>query len=204
MHNVSDRFEFQPDWTTDYGVSCPWASKKFPTDLLWGKWCLHASSFIFGWIIIKVAGIQDRNKSLVEFDFWLNQTTHFGVTCSWVTKISHFWTWISLKPVCGFHGNRKPLLTYNGENDVTTFSWLLAHLSRRLTRWADKIGLEPESVCPSVRYLIQTWISLRPGVWLQPNFIWSIIRVGESLHYILGQIRSELWFPWQQIAPIGL
>ena len=26
-------FEFRPDWTTDYGVSCPWASKKFPIDL---------------------------------------------------------------------------------------------------------------------------------------------------------------------------
>ena len=25
--------------------------------------------------------------------------THFGVTCPWVTKISHFWTLISLKPV---------------------------------------------------------------------------------------------------------
>ena len=24
----------------------------------------------------------------------------------------------------GFHGNRKPLLTYNGENDVSTFSWV--------------------------------------------------------------------------------
>ena len=64
-----------------------------------GKWCLHASSFIFYQIIIKVAGYQDRHKSLVEFEFGPNQTTHFGVTCPWVTKISHFWTWISLKPV---------------------------------------------------------------------------------------------------------
>ena len=64
-----------------------------------GKWCLHASLFIFDWIIIKVAGNQDRHKSSVEFDFGLNQTTHFGVTCPWVTKISHFWTWIPLKPV---------------------------------------------------------------------------------------------------------
>ena len=65
----------------------------------------------------------------------------------------HFQTWISLKPVgqswsnytcsitgteeklqdggrldqnCGFHGNRKPLLTYNGENDVSTFSRLFS------------------------------------------------------------------------------
>ena len=33
MHKTSDEFEFRPDWTTDYGVSCPWASKKFPIDL---------------------------------------------------------------------------------------------------------------------------------------------------------------------------
>ena len=32
-----------------------------------GKWCLHASSFIFYQIIIKVAGNQDRHKSLVKF-----------------------------------------------------------------------------------------------------------------------------------------
>ena len=30
MHKISNEFEFWPDWTTDYGVSCPWASKNFP------------------------------------------------------------------------------------------------------------------------------------------------------------------------------
>ena len=37
-----------------------------------GKWCLRASSFIFDPIIIKVAGNQDRHKSLDElaFGFW--------------------------------------------------------------------------------------------------------------------------------------
>ena len=113
-----------------------------------GKWCLHASSLSFYRIIIKVAGNQDRLKSSVEFDYGPNQTTHFGVTCPGVMKISHFWTWLSLKPVgqsssnfmcsiigvgevcisflarldqnSGFHGNRKPPLTYNGENDVST------------------------------------------------------------------------------------
>ena len=34
-----------------------------------GKWCLHASSFIFDRIIIKVAVNQDRHKSSDEFDF---------------------------------------------------------------------------------------------------------------------------------------
>ena len=33
-----------------------------------GKWCLHASLFIFDRIIIKVAGNQGRHKSSVEFD----------------------------------------------------------------------------------------------------------------------------------------
>ena len=33
MHNISDEFEFWPDQTTDYVVSCPWASEKIPIDL---------------------------------------------------------------------------------------------------------------------------------------------------------------------------
>ena len=30
MHNIMNEFEFRRDRTTDYGVSCPWASKKYP------------------------------------------------------------------------------------------------------------------------------------------------------------------------------
>ena len=121
--------------------------------LIIGKWCLHASSFIFDRIIIKVAGNQERHKSSNEFDFGPDQTTHFGVTCPWMTKILHFRIWISLRPVgqswsnfmcsnpgvgkgcimfwgrldqnSGVHGNRKPPLTYNGESGVSTFSRLL-------------------------------------------------------------------------------
>ena len=128
MLKISDKFEFWPGRTTDYGVSCPWASKKFPIDLKW-------------------------ENAVHEFDCWPDQTTHFGVTCPWMTKILHFRTWISLRPVgqswsnfmcsitgvgkgcimfwgwlvqnTGVHGNRKPPLTYYGENGVSTFSWLL-------------------------------------------------------------------------------
>ena len=117
------------------------------------KWGLHASSFIFDRIIIKIADNQNKRKSSVEFDFRPNQTTHFGGTCPWVMEISHIWTWISLKPLAnldqilcvaslgwgkgcmrfwgrldqnsGFHGNRKPPLSYNGENNGSTFSLLL-------------------------------------------------------------------------------
>ena len=35
MHKISDEFEFWPDRTTDYRVSCPWVSKKFSIDLQW-------------------------------------------------------------------------------------------------------------------------------------------------------------------------
>ena len=117
-----------------------------------GKWCLHASSFIFYWIIIKVAGNQDRHKSSNEFDFGPDQTTRVGVTCPWMTKILHFRTWISLRPVgqswsnfmCSITGGgerlhnvlrqiglklwcpwqQKAPMTYNGENGVSTFSQL--------------------------------------------------------------------------------
>ena len=33
VHKISDEFKFRSDQTTDYGVSCPWVSKKFPIDL---------------------------------------------------------------------------------------------------------------------------------------------------------------------------
>ena len=118
-----------------------------------GKCCLHASSFIFDQIIRKVAGNQDRHKSSDEYDFGPDKTTNFGVTCPWMTKILHFRTWISLRPVgqcwsnfmCSITGDgerlhnvlrqigsklwclwqKKPPLTYNGENGVSTFSRLL-------------------------------------------------------------------------------
>ena len=142
------------------------------------KLCLHASSVIFDRIIIKVAGNQDWHKNSVEFDFGPNQTTHFGVTCPWVTKISHFWLeylwsqlanldqilcvaslewgkgcirfWGRLDQNPGFHGNRKPPLTYNGENDVSTFSrlflirsFILAGNKHRHKIW-DKFEFRPD------------------------------------------------------------
>ena len=113
-----------------------------------GKCCLHASTFIFDRIIIKLAGNQDRHKSSVEFDFGPNQTSHFGVTCPFHTfELEDPWSWSAnldqilcvasfgwgkgclrfwdrLDHNSGFHGNRKPILTYNGENGVSTFSRL--------------------------------------------------------------------------------
>ena len=119
-----------------------------------GKWCLHASSFIFYRIIIKVVGNQDRHKSSVEFDFgrirplilelrvlaiewrkfhifeleylWSQLANLDQILCvaslGWGKGYIRFWGRLDLNS--GFHGNRKPPLTYNGENDVSTFSLL--------------------------------------------------------------------------------
>ena len=115
MHKILDEFKFRLDWTADYGVSCPWASKKFPIRLTMGECCLHASLFVFDRIFIKVAGNQDRYKNSVEFDFGQDQTTHFGVTCPWVGKILHFQTWISLRPVGQSWSNFMYSITGGGE-----------------------------------------------------------------------------------------
>ena len=118
-----------------------------------GKCCLHASSFIFDRIIIKVAGNQDRRKSSDKFDFGPDQTTHFGLLAlEWrkfyTFELEYLWGklanldqilcvallgvgkgcimfWGRLDQNSGAHGNRKPPLTYNGENGVPTFSRLL-------------------------------------------------------------------------------
>ena len=37
MHNIMDEFEFRPDRSTQYGVSCPCASNKYPHRLIMGK-----------------------------------------------------------------------------------------------------------------------------------------------------------------------
>ena len=50
------------------------------------KWCLYASTFMIDQIFDKVAGNQDRHKISDEFDFWPDQTSHFGVICSWLLK----------------------------------------------------------------------------------------------------------------------
>ena len=62
------------------------------------------------------------------------------------------------------------------------------------------MGLEPGSVRASVQTFKQE-ISLRPAGPFKSNFIWSIIGVRERLHNVLGQIGSELLFPWHLKLP---
>ena len=126
-----------------------------------GKCCLHASSYIFDWIIIKVAGNQDRRKSLFEFDFGPNQTTHFGVTCPWVTKIS-LWTWIhvSLKPVgqswsnfmCSIIGVGERLHKVLGQ--IGSLRWAIVAL------WATCLDLSLKAIWVVCHHFYLLWTDL--------------------------------------------
>ena len=67
-----DEFEFPPDQTTDYGVSCPCELK---------HQCLHFFSVGIDPILFKVGGYIDNHNILHEFEFWPNGTTDYGVSC---------------------------------------------------------------------------------------------------------------------------
>ena len=127
MHKILDEFEFQPDQTTYYGVSCPWVFKTS-----------NISTFL-----------AHLSRRLTRWAYSIPMVRRPSVR-----RRPHFQTWISLKPIgqcwsnymctslgwgkgciwflgrldqnCGFHGNRKPPLTYNGKNDVSTFSRLFS------------------------------------------------------------------------------
>ena len=115
-----------------------------------GKWCLHASSYIFDWIIIKLlvtrtgikAWISGRIRLLTlellalewqkfytfELEYlWDQFSNHDQILCVASLGVGKGYTmfWGRLDQNSGVHGNRKPPLTYNGENGVSTFSWLL-------------------------------------------------------------------------------
>ena len=86
-----------------------------------GKWCRHASLFIFDRIIIKIAGNQDRHKSSVKF---------------WAESDHSFWSYLALSDK----------------------NFTLSNLNISEASWSILIKF------------------------------YSLIRVGEGLHKVLGQI----------------
>ena len=69
MHKISNEFEFWPDRTTDYGVSCPWASKKLPIDLKWENGvAMLACSFLIeslSELLVTGTGIKAQSSSIL-------------------------------------------------------------------------------------------------------------------------------------------
>ena len=56
------------------------------SETIMGKWYLRASMFIIDRNLVKPAGTQDRYKISDEFEFWPDQTSHFGVICPWLWR----------------------------------------------------------------------------------------------------------------------
>ena len=116
-----------------------------------GKWYLHASSFIFDQIIIKVTrtGIKARTSlilgrirlltwELLALEWWKFYTFELEYLWGQLANLDQIlyvaslgvgkgciMFWGRLDHNSGVHGNRKPPLTYNGENGVSNFSQLL-------------------------------------------------------------------------------
>ena len=49
----------------------------------WKKWCLQLFSVTFDWVVVKLAGNEDRHKSSNKFEFGSDRIIHFGVICPW-------------------------------------------------------------------------------------------------------------------------
>ena len=94
MHKISDEFEFWSDWTTDYGVSCPWVSKKFPIDLQWENGvCMLAHSFLIkssSKLLVTRTGIKAR-MSLIS-GLWFPWPIYMFL--KWDLTLAH-WTQVS-------------------------------------------------------------------------------------------------------------
>ena len=87
-------------------------------------------SSILGWIrpiILELLALEWRKFHTFELEYLWSQLTYLDqILCvaslGWGKGCIRFFG--RLDQNSGFHCNRKPLLTYNGENDVSTFSWL--------------------------------------------------------------------------------
>ena len=136
MHKILDEFKFRPDRTTDYRVSCPWASKKFPIDLLWeNAVSMLACSFLIkssSKLLVTRTGIKARTSLILG---WIRLLTLKLLALEWwkfyTFKIEYLWGqlanldqilcvaslgvgkgcimfWGRLDQNSGVHGNRKP------------------------------------------------------------------------------------------------
>ena len=78
-------------------------------------------------IILELIALEWRKFHTFELEYlWSQLANGDQISCvaslGWRKGCMSFWG--RLDQNCGFHGSRKPPLTYNGENGVSTFSWL--------------------------------------------------------------------------------
>ena len=152
---------------------------------------------IMTWDIYQVTLLTDRSKS------W---HPSLKLTPGLDPRISLYMQWVVGIPVLQILYTNTDGMLVTLPLTMTNIPPFLAHLSRRLLRWAYSIpmsGVRP-SVVVRRRPHFQTWISLKSVGQSWSNYMCSITGMGERLHQVLGQIGFKLWFPWQQKAPIDL
>ena len=76
-------------------------------------------------LILELLALEWRKCHTFELEYLWSQSANLDqILCvaslGWGKGCKRFWGWLNHNS--GFHGNRKPRLTYNGENDVSTFS----------------------------------------------------------------------------------
>ena len=84
MHYSLEEFEFRPDLTNDYRVSCPWVSE----ELFFCCFVFTFSRLLLRRYLFKLACNEDIHISLNEFKFQLDWTTDCGVSCPLASKKS--------------------------------------------------------------------------------------------------------------------
>ena len=78
-HKISDEFEFPPDRTIDFGVTCPFVPKTLIFTLVRSIACFNCN-------FMKLADNPDRHKILDEFEFQPDSTIDWTVTCPLVPE----------------------------------------------------------------------------------------------------------------------
>ena len=98
-HKSLDKFDFGPDQTSHFGVTCPW---------------MFFICFFFKFYTL-------------ELEYLWGQLANLEILCvsSLGVRKGCIMFWGRWDQNSGVHGNRKPPFTYNGENGVSTFSLLL-------------------------------------------------------------------------------
>ena len=101
MHKVSDKFEFWPDQSTDYGVSCPWGLNIFPIDLWWENGVsMLAHSFLIessSKMLVTRTGIKAWTSSILGLWFPWSIYMFF----KWDLTLAH-WTQVSDRCPLGY------------------------------------------------------------------------------------------------------
>ena len=94
MHNIMNEFEFRPDQTTDYGISCPWASKKYPHRPYNGENGVSTFSLLF-----LIGSFQYFHVTRTSIKAWMSLNF-----LKWDLTLAH-WTQVSDRCPLGYLSN---------------------------------------------------------------------------------------------------